>query len=735
MPKNLRPGCCLAAIAALGLAPVYAQQLEEVVISASRAEIRSFDAPAAVQRIDRQAIEGGGPQINLSESLVRAPGLTILERQNYAQDLQISIRGFGARSAFGVRGIRLLIDGIPATTPDGQGQSSSVSLTSTDRIEVLRGPLAQLYGNSSGGVIQAFTKEASKVPTVDYQYYLGSYGLRRADYQFSDTVGDFGLVADYGTFSTSGYRANSAAERKQFNGKLSFQPNEETKVNVVFNQFDMPLAQDPLGLTRKQLTDDPTAAGTDAAKYSVRKIVMQNQLGSSLKYDLGNDQSLSARAYYGTRDNKQFQTANSGSWVGLNRTYYGTGLQYNGRALWKETPIEWVAGYEYDKSSERRKGGAATNGIESQTRENYTLDTFCKCVRDENNQAENNDFFVQATAHVSEQISLIGGLRRSNVSFNSTDYYANINDLVTPPLVRAYRAGPPKVTAVDNTDIDGSGSANFSATSPVLGVTWHANDDLNIYANYGQGFESPTLAEMAYADITAAGKTTTVNAFNTSMKAANSQHFEIGAKWMPSRHSRVDLAVYQINTTDEIVVLANTGKTSYQNAPSTSRTGWELAASAQLSDHIAANLSASAIDAKFSQAFQTAGVTVPSGNKIPGIPESSTFAEIAWSSEAFAPKSKTQLGTRVALEWQQAGRIFANDANSDPVEGRNVLNLALSQRWAWNQGLVSLYGRVNNLSDERYVGSVIVNQKDSQFFEAAMPLNWVVGVSLSIPLR
>ena len=728
MPHLLRPGFCLAAITSLGLAPAFAQQLEEVVISASRAEMRSFDAPAAVQRIDRQAIEGGGPQINLSESLVRAPGLTILERQNYAQDLQISIRGFGARSAFGVRGIRLLIDGIPATTPDGQGQSSSVSLTSTDRIEVLRGPLAQLYGNSSGGVIQAFTKDASKVPTVGYQYYLGSYGMHRADYQFSDTIDGYGLVADYGTFSTSGYRANSAAERNQFNGKLSFQPNEQTKVNVVFNRFDMPLAQDPLGLTRTQLNLDPTLAGTDAAKYYVRKIVLQNQLGSSLKYDLGNDQSLSARAYYGTRDNKQFQAANTGSWVGLNRTYYGTGLQYNGRALWKEIPIEWVAGYEYDKSSERRKGGAATNGIESSFRENYAVSdpAFCRCVRDEDNQAENSDFFVQATAHVSEQISLIGGLRRSNVAFNSTDYYANINDLVTPPL---------NTSTHRNRDIDGSGSANFSATSPVLGITWHANDDLNIYANYGQGFESPTLAEMAYSE-----KTPIVNTFNTAMKAANSQHYEIGAKWMPARNTRVDLALYQINTTDEIVVLANTGKTSYQNAPSTSRTGWELAASAQLSDHIAASISASAIDAKFSETFDTSGaagapISVPSGNKIPGIPESSTFAEIAWSSEAFTPKSKTQLGTRVALEWQQAGRIFANDANSDPVEGRNVLNLALSQRWAWNQGLVSLYGRVNNLSDERYVGSVIVNQKDSQFFEAAMPLNWVVGLSLSIPLR
>jgi len=698
MPKNLRPGCCLAAIAALGLAPVYAQQLEEVVISASRAEMRSFDAPAAVQRIDRQAIEGGGPQINLSESLVRAPGLTILERQNYAQDLQISIRGFGARSAFGVRGIRLLIDGIPATTPDGQGQSSSVSLTSTDHIEVLRGPLAQLYGNSSGGVIQAFTKDATKVPTVDYQYYLGSYGLHRADYQFSDTVGDFGLVADYGTFSTSGYRANSAAERKQFNGKLSFQPNEQTKVNVVFNQFDMPLAQDPLGLTSEQRTADPTKAGTNSIERSTRKIVLQNQLGSSIKYSLDPDSAVSGRAYYGTRENTQFQ--DSKKWVGLNRSYYGVGLQYNGRSQWQETPIEWAAGYEFDNSSERRQGGDSAAGQK----------TVGSLTRNEDNNAQNNDFFIQATAHVSEQISLVGGLRQSNVTFNSTDYIP--------------------ATSVDK---DGSGTANFTATSPLLGITWHANDALNIYANYGQGFESPTLAEMAYSNL---NSTTNVNTFNTAIKAANSRHYEIGAKWVPERNSRVDLAIYQINTSDEIVVLVSSGSTSYQNAPSTSRIGWEFAAASQLSDNFSASLSASSIDAQYTTTcLSKLCPNIVAGNKIPGIPQNSTFAELAWSSEAFTPKTRSLLGTRVALEWQQAGRIFANDLNSKWADERSVFNLALSQRWAWNQGLVSLYGRVNNLSDARYDGSVIVNQSVSQFYEPAMPLNWVVGLSLSIPLR
>jgi iron complex outermembrane receptor protein len=123
-----------------------------------------FDAPATISVIDRQTLSGAGPQVNLTETLNQVPGVMALNRNNYAQDLQISIRGFGARAAFGLRGIRLITDGIPATTPDGQGQASTVSLTSAEQIEVLTGPLAQIYGNASGGVIQTFTREATSTP-------------------------------------------------------------------------------------------------------------------------------------------------------------------------------------------------------------------------------------------------------------------------------------------------------------------------------------------------------------------------------------------------------------------------------------------------------------------------------------------------------------------------------------------------------------------------------------------
>ena len=678
-------------------APISAQTLDEVVVSASRSAQRSFDTPAAVQGVNREVIQSAGPQVNLSESLVRVPGLTILDRQNYAQDLQVSIRGFGARSAFGIRGIRLLIDGIPATTPDGQGQGSSISLPSTDRIEVLRGPMALLYGNSSGGVIQAFSKGAPKEPELTYQYYTGSYGLRRADYQWGDTLGSVGIVADYSTFSTDGYRVNSGAERKQFNGKVTFDPNDALRINLVFNQFDMPQALDPLGLTRAQLMADPSQAGNNAVRYSVRKTVLQNQWGGSATYSLDQNHSLTTRAYYGTRDNLQYQTGTmvNGAWTGLNRNYYGVGLQYNARSALANVPVQWAAGYEFDRSREFRQAGRSLNGQKTG-----------QPTRSEDNQSDNSDLFVQGQALLSERASLVAGLRSSTVRFSSEDYYlADKND--------------------------GSGNVAYQTTTPVLGFTYHVKPELNLYANYGKGFETPTLAEMAFKNGTGA---TVVGQFNAGLNASNSQHYEIGSKWAPSAVSRMDFSLYQIDTLDELVVLRSVaGQTSFKNAPGTSRTGWEFSGSTQLSPHLALSGSASMINAHYSQAFTSGTTAVGAGNKLPGIPQSFLYSELAWTLSPLAARGP-QAGLRLAAELVQAGRIYANDTNTESADGRTVFNLSASHRWIWGKGDITAYARVNNVSDERYVGSVIVNQAATQYFEPGLPRNSTVGLSLRLPL-
>jgi iron complex outermembrane receptor protein len=675
---------------------VRAQTLDEVVVSASRASQRSFDAPAAIQLIDRATIESAGPQVNLSESLNRVPGLTILNRQNYAQDLQVSIRGFGARSAFGIRGIRLLIDGIPATTPDGQGQGSSISLTSTDRIEVLRGPLAQMYGNSSGGVIQAFTRDAPAQPEFDAQYYVGVFGMHRADVQYAGRINDYGLVADYSTFGTNGYRDNSKTERKQFNGKLSFDVHESTHVNVVVNQFDMPLAQDPVGLTAAQMAANPEQAGTNAISRGVRKEVRQNQIGSALVHTIDTNRSVSARAYYGTRDNVQYQAGippatPTGAWVGLNRAYYGAGLQYNAQSRLGATPLTWVAGYEFDRSRETRQGGAAAVGVKTST------------TRNEDNQAENSDFFAQATARVSDHVSVVAGLRYSTVRFSSDDDFLG--------------------------DGSGSGATSFSAASPVLGLTYHASDSLNLYANYGKGFESPTLAEVAYSG---AG----VPAFNTSVNASSSQHYEVGAKWAPSPRSRLDFALFQIESKDEIVVASSTGGNStFKNAPGTLRTGWELAGSTLLTPHVRAMVAASMVDATFSKTFTSGTTTVASGNKIPGIPQSFLFSELLWSSQKMDNSKKASaLGSHAGIEFIQAGRLIANDVNTASANGYATFNMKASHSWAMDSGSLTTYARIDNLTDQRYVGSVIVNQASSQFYEPAPGKNWTLGLRLVLPL-
>lgn len=680
------------ALASLSPALLSAQTLDPVVVSASRAEQRSFDAPAAIQSVDRDTIENAGPQVNLSESLNRVPGLTILNRQNYAQDLQVSIRGFGARSAFGIRGIRLLVDGIPATTPDGQGQGSSISLTSTDRIEVLRGPLALIYGNSSGGVIQAFTREAPQTPEFSAQVYGGSFGMRRTDWQYAGHAGDFGLVADYSTFDTDGYRSNSKTERKQFNGKMSFGPSEMTRVNVVFNQFDMPLAQDPLGLNAAQLGADPTQAGTNAISRGARKAVLQNQLGGSMVHTIDTDRAVTARLYYGTRDNLQYQTLGAtGAWVGLNRAYYGTGLQYNAKTEVGSMSVRWVAGYEFDRSRETRQAGAAAKGEKAST------------TRNEDNQAENSDFFVQANALIADAVSMVAGLRHSTVRFKSDDHYLS--------------------------DGNGSGSVSYQASSPVFGLTYHASDRLNLYANYGRGFESPTLAEVAY---TGAG----TPAFNTSINASSSQHYELGAKWALSSRSRLDFTLFQIDSTDEIVVASSLGGNStFKNAPGTRRTGWELAGSTLLGDHWRATLAASRIDALFSRAFTSGASSVVSGNKIPGIPQHFLFSELLWASVPLdGPKRRIKLGSQAGIEFTQAGRIYANDTNTASADGYTTLNLKASHGWAVDAGSLTAYARIDNVADARYVGSVIVNQAASQFYEPAPGRNWTLGLRLVMPL-
>ena len=695
--KTTFPLCTLAA--ALAAAdPAFAQssptQLDPVVISAERSRQTTFDAPTAISAVTRETIENGGPQVNLSEALSRVPGITVLNRQNYAQDLQLSIRGFGSRSTFGIRGVRLIVDGIPATMPDGQGQASNIALSSAGRIEVLRGPLAQLYGNAAGGVVQVFT-DMDAAPGITVTGALGPDALKKAGIKLSASGPQDAVVLDASAFHTDGYREHSAARRDQVNGKWQHDAGPDTRISVVVNSLDQPLSQDPLGLTRAQFLANPQQAVALAKTQDARKTVLQQQIGGVLEQRLGDATSLTARLYLGQRDldnalslplAAQTAATASGGIVSFQRGYSGLGLQLshvikfdNGMAL------RVVGGVEADQSNEDRKGFINNGGVQGALK------------RDEFNQADNRDAFVQTSVDLSPQWTATAGVRASRVKFRSTDHFIT--------------TGNP----------DDSGGVSYSATSPVLGLTWRASPALNLYANAGKGFETPTFTELSY-------RPNGLTGLNTDLLASRSRHAELGAKWKLAEGHRVDAALFDITTHDEIVVDTNTGgRSTFKNAGKTRRYGAELSYLGRWGEDWTATLSVTGLRARFAEGFVSgsgaAAVPVAAGNRLAGTPGRSAFAELAW-----APKAAWG-GFNAAVEVVHTGLLYVNDVNEDSAPAVTVVNLRTGFAQAVGPWKFSQWVRVDNAGNKAYAGSVIVNDANKRFFEPAQPRNWLLALS------
>ena len=692
---------CVLALPALLPAAAFAQAsagapqiLPEVVTSATRTARDAFDLPVAIDSVEQSAIREDRPQVNLSEPLVRVPGVSVLNRQNYAQDLQISSRGFGARSTFGVRGIRLIADGIPATMPDGQAQAASFDLNSAQRIEVLRGPFSSLYGNASGGVIQLFTADGPPQPTVSGSAFMGSYSTYKGDAQFGGQTNDFNYMIDTSYFYSEGYRDHSKVRRDLTNAKFTM-PLSAGTLTVVVNAFDQPDTQDPLGLASRQLAANPRQADNSAILFNTRKSVRQNQAGVLYDLDVGTNDQLHARAYGGDRQVTQYlalqgSTTNGGV-VDLDRGYEGAGLRWTHRAG-EARPLTLTTGVDYDRMAEHRKGFVNNFGVAGALR------------RDEQDNVINTGLYSQAEWRFAERWSASGGLRYSNVRFGSTDYY------VTP------------------TNPNDSGGVRFSKSTPVAGIVFNASPSWNLYGNIGRGFETPTFAELAYRPGSAPG-------LNFALQPSTSLSREVGVKGRIGGRARVNLAVFDANTNNEIVVDSSVGgRTTYKNAPQTSRKGVELSADALLGAGFEAALAYTWLDAQFSLPFTTFStnclsptattVTVPSGNRLPGVPGYNIFGELVWRD---AP-----LGFHAGVEVRASGKLYVNDLNCASTNAYTIANLRAGFEQRGRNWRLTEFARLDNVTDRQYVGSVIVADGNNRFYEASPTRNWLLGVSASL---
>jgi len=697
--KGRRESARLAGVLALGAlasGPLCAQTptgegessaTPSIVVTATRSEHSSFDLPVSIDRIDAEVIHDARPMVNLSETLPRVPGIVVLNRQNYSQDLQISSRGFGARSQFGVRGVRLYADGIPATAPDGQGQTSNFDLGSAERIEVMRGPFSSLYGNASGGVIQIFTEDGPAQPTLTPRVAAGSYGSLAYGLKYGGQSGALNSVVDASRFSTDGYRDHSAAVKDLANAKFSTAFGEDTRLVVVANSVEQP-AQDPAGLRWDQVEQNPRQVDPSVLQFNTRKTVSQDQLGTTLEHRISASDSLRFALYGGTRQVEQFlaiplaaqnAVTSSGAVVNLDRDYYGLDLRWKHASRLAGQPFTSTFGSEYDNQKERRRGYINNNG------------TIGALKRDEDDKVYSAAAYAQVEWKFAADWSVHAGIRRTKVSFDSRDYY------IVP--------GNP----------DDSGNIAFNNTSPAAGLVYQVSPELNLYGNVGRGFETPTFAELAYRSDGTTG-------LNFALRPSTSVNAELGAKLLRPSGLRLNLAVFHIETKDEIVVdTATGGRNTFKNATRTTRNGAELLWSKKVLDSLDLLAALTYLDARYSDDFTSGTQPVSAGSHIPGVPRRTAYGEARW-----APAGRS---FSTALEVRYSDRIYTSDTNAEAAYPYTIVNwrVVFEQRVAGSA--LSEFVRFDNLFDRSYTGSVIVGDTNRRYYEPSPPRTFIAGIS------
>jgi len=710
-----RPVALVAAALAAASAPALAQDgpatSEQVVITASGAERRVFDTPYAIGVVDASQLRVAGPQVNLSEALSRIPGIVANNRHNYAQDLQISSRGFGARASFGIRGIRLYSDGIPASGPDGQGQASHFDLAGAQRVEVLRGPFSALYGSSSGGVISLVSRApAERRASVGAD--AGSDGLRQWRVAVESPFdGGFSLRASASRFEVQGFRPQSRSQRALVNMRLGWEGAND-RVVVVFNSLDQP-ALDPLGLTPADFAANPDQTAAVALpqeapgqrlRFNTRKNTRQDQVGLSWRHrfdEAGALQDGQVALYAGTRAVTQWQAipdttqtaspTHPGGVIDFDRRYRGVDARLRWRwALDGERAAQFVAGASADTSTEYRRG--FRNFVDTDA--GRMLGVTGERRRDERNVVHARDLYAQGEVDLAPRWTATLGVRTGEVEFRSADRF----------IVPGANPGDPPLNG------DDSGRFAYDHVSPVVALQWRPVPTLQAYLSTGRGFESPTFNELAYRPAPLTG-------LNSDLRAQTSRQWELGAKWRPGRALSVDAAVFDIRSTDEIGVRSSSGgRTVFQNVGPTRRQGAEVDLRWRPAETLAAQVAATWLEASYRET--RAGTAIAAGRRIAGTVRAAAYAELAWQ---IAP------GAELAVETRAQGRVAANDANSVFAPGYGVVALRARGQVDLGVGGLELLARVDNLADRRVVGSVIVNEGNQRFFEPSPGRTWLLS--------
>ncbi len=666
----------LASIATLPIASGQESEgdaLPPIVVTAPRVETSITDVPAAISVVGTEDIQLGQPTLGLDESLARIPGIFSQNRFNFAQDLRVSIRGFGARAAFGIRGIKILVDGIPATLPDGQSQVDSLDLGSAERVEVMRGPASALYGNASGGVISVTTEDGPETSFVEGRITLGEYDLWKLQLKSGGQAGPMNYLISASRLEYGGYREQSDTESVVFNSKFRFDIDESSDLTAVINIVDSPRADDPGGLSRANVEENRRAAAAVNLSNHTGEEVSQQRFGLVYRRDFGDLHELQINGYITAR---QFRGAIPFRVIEFDRYFGGGGLQYSYHGDLFGRSSRLTVGIDVQHQSDRRQNFNNVNGEPGET---------LRLNQDE--RVTSVGPYIQEELDLLDQLTLVLGGRYDYVRFKVDDFLTSNGD--------------------------DTGSRTFDQVTGRFGLIYRPSPTINAYINISQSFETPSTTELV-------NRPDDLGGLNPDIEPQKAVNYEIGVKGQAFKRLRYEFALFYIDLEDELISFEENGRTFFRNAGESRRYGVELGLGLQVFDGLRASFAYTYLNAEFDE-FLKEGVEL-GGNEVPGLPPHQVHGELFYQHAS---------GLYGGIDILYVSEFFVTDENDEQNDAYTVANVRLGYEYLWENWLFAPFLGVQNLFDEKYNSNVRINAFGGRFFEPAPELNVYGGINVA----
>ena len=634
-------------------------KLKEVIVSITKIKENIKNSPFAISSKSFSKFQTSAKQFYLSEYIESVPGVFISNDNNFAQDSRISIRGFGSRANFGIRGIKLIVDGVPETTPDGQSQIDNLNLEIIEKIEIIRGTSSSLYGNSSAGVIKI-----QSISEFDKNFTKIGYALGSNNQEKKQALVGIKSNKTFYTFLVSetkgdGYRNFGDFKNSNINFRVKKNISKDSWLNFNFNIVHSPYSNDPGGLTIEEVKQDREQARERNLQYKTSEEINHYKASSSFNKKLNEKLSFSTYAFISNRNfNGKIPVKNGGA-IDLKRKYWGIG----GSFLFK-SKLKTQIGFDVGNQNDRRKRYNNDIGITG----NQVLD-------------QNEKF--------------------SNLGIYLVNNY-NLNRLSISSGIR-YDTNKVKLEDLFFSDGDSSGNIILNSLNPSLGINYKLNKKSRIFINTSSGFETPTLNEFSSSPIG--------TGFNKNLKSQINMGFELGFSLFDTqKKSNIDLVYFKSITNDEILSYEDEkfpNQKFYNNAGKTERNGIEIAGFYTLNRTVISS-SYSLGDYVFKEFFENKFNY--KGNKIPGIPNEIFTLSI---------EHKTINELSLNLNFKNIGALYANNSNTIKVDEFNTFNFKIGKEIKLSRSIIYPYLIISNVFDNEYFDNIRINAFGGRYYEPA----------------